>query len=333
MHMNNIFNAMNDRAAIVFPAILVTVLVLVTPIVSAQPHLTPSDRVIFYTEEWDGPRDSYGRPLVSEEILERMAHVGVEEAWSALREFGYENQLESNWQILWPDTVMVGRALTTAFLPRRPELDERMTAMGRAEGFGGGTNQWPIGMLVEGDVIVVDHYGKLREAAFLGDNLAQAVYSQSGNGAVIYGQARDISGVRQIEGFNTWSKAWHPSSSAERMLASINEMIRIGEAVVLPGDVVLATEAGVIFIPPHLAESVIVSSEVIRLVDGFRIEMMALGRYSSQQIYAQQWTAEVESHFLRWLASGQQSLAEQYNVGMELVHQILQHRNRNWREW
>ena len=91
----------------------------------AQPQLVTEERVILYTQEWDGERDQYGRPLVSDNIIERMKHVVVEEAWGTFRDFGYNNQLEVGWEILNPEEVMVGRALTTAFLPRRAELDDR----------------------------------------------------------------------------------------------------------------------------------------------------------------------------------------------------------------
>ncbi|MEZ4676641.1 MAG: hypothetical protein R2932_20685 [Caldilineaceae bacterium] len=40
--------------------------------------------------EW--PRDQRGRPLVSDDILERMKLVTTEEAWGVLRRNGYENQ-------------------------------------------------------------------------------------------------------------------------------------------------------------------------------------------------------------------------------------------------
>lgn len=298
-----------------------------------QPQLASEERVIFYTSEWDGERDELGRPVVSDHILERMKYVGVEEAWSTLRDFGYNNQMEVGWEILNSKEVMVGRALTTAFLPRRPGLDDRMTAMGREAGLGGGTNQWPMELLVQGDVIVADHYGKLKEGAFFGDNLAQAVYTNSGNGLVVYGHGRDIVGVQKVEGFNAWVKAWHPSSSNERMLVSINEIIRIGEAVVLPGDVVLANEAGVIFIPPHLAESVINSSEVLRLVDGFRIEAMGEGRYTSQQVYTNEWTDAINEDFYRWLENNRTRLHNEYNTSYEVIDRMIETRNRNWRDW
>lgn len=299
----------------------------------AQPHLTDNETVTFYTMEWAGERDEYGRPYVADSILERMRHVSVEEAWSTLRGYGYTSQLEAGWEVVHSGDVMTGRALTTAFLPRRPELDDRMTAIGREEGLMGGTNQWPIGLLTPGDVIVADHYGKIREAAFIGDNLAQAVFSNSGNGAVMYGQARDITGVRQIQGFNAWAKAWHPSSSAERMLISINDIVRIGEAVVLPGDVVLATDSGVMFVPPHLAEAVILNSEITRLTDGFRIEMISEGQYSSQQIYSQEWTGSIRSHFFQWLSDERDRLTNQYNVADEVIGRMVRYQSLDWESW
>lgn len=301
--------------------------------IEAQPHLVSRERVISLTAEWTGNRDQYGRPLVSDEVLNRMRHVGIEEAWSTLRTAGFSNQLDTGWEILNSGEVMVGRALTTAFLPRRPDLDDRLIAEGRAQGLGGGTNQWPIGLLVNGDVIVADHYGKPREAAFFGDNLAQAIHTNSNNGAIVYGQVRDISGARNIPGFNAWVKTWHPSSSNERMLTSINDIIRIGEAVVLPGDVVLAAEGGVIFIPPHFADRVIVASEVIRLQDAFRIEAMREGRYTSQQVYTQEWTGAILDDYFGWLQRDRTRIHEQYNAAYEVIDRMIQTRSTDWENW
>ncbi len=44
-------------------------------------------------------------------------------------------------------------------------------------------------------------------------------------------------------------------------MPDINGITRIGPATCIPGDVVLGTEAGIIFIPPHLAAKVIKFSE------------------------------------------------------------------------
>ena len=53
------------------------------------------------------------------------------------------------------------------------------------------------------------------------------------------------------------------------MPAGMNCPVRIGQATVMPGDVVLGRDDGVIFIPPHLAEQVVKTSELIRLRDLF----------------------------------------------------------------
>ncbi len=299
----------------------------------SQPHLASVERVRFLTEEWQGDRDKFGRPMVPDAWLERVKNVSVEEAWKSLKELGYHNQLETEWHILRPNEVMVGRAFTTSFLPKRPGLDDRMIALGNKAGFQGGTNQWSMSMLTRGDVIVADHYGKLREGAFLGDNLAQAIYTSSGTGAIINGHGRDIVGVQGIEGINIWAKGWHPSHSAERMLISINDITRIGEAVVLPGDVVLASQAGVIFIPPYLVENILLNSEVVRLEDAFRQEKIAEGKYTSQQVYQTEWTPQINNEFYQWLKNNRLSINEKHQVPFDIIDKMISTKNRDWKSW
>ena len=90
--------------------------------------------------------------------------------------------------------------------------------------------------------------------------------------------SRDMEGLSEIEGFNAFVRGWHPSFLTEVMLLSINDPIRIGAASVMPGDVVLAKKEGVIFIPAHLAEKVVVTSEVVRLRDLFGITRLKEGK-------------------------------------------------------
>ncbi|TVQ04779.1 MAG: RraA family protein [Balneolaceae bacterium] len=301
--------------------------------VYAQPQLTTKENLEFITAEWKGERDEFGRPFVADDILERLRFVGLEEAWAVLRSTGYHNKFEGDWQIIWPEKVMVGRALTAAFLPSNPELAERMNEAGREQGLQGAANQWPIYMLQKGDVYVADGFGKIKEGTLIGNNLGQAIYANSGNGPVFYGSARDLSGLREIEGFNAWVKGWHPSYIMNMMLISINGPIRIGDAVVLPGDVVLATEGGVLFIPPHLAENVIVSSEVERLTDAFRQQRILEGVYSLSETYGTRWTDTIENDFYRWLEQNLERLATEFGVAVETANKVFTNRSRNWREW
>ena len=46
--------------------------------------------------------------------------------------------------------------------------------------------------------------------------------------------------------------------------------MRIGRAAVMPGDIVLGKKEGVIFIPAHLAQEVVETSEIVRMRDQAR---------------------------------------------------------------
>ena len=296
-------------------------------------QLVPEEQVIFYTLEWDGDRDDYGRPIVSDDVLTRMRYVSIEEAWELLRSSGYHNKFEGDWHIMYPDRVMTGRAFTAVFMPSSPELEDRMEALGNEAGFRAPMNQWPIYMLEQGDVYVADGFGKIKDGTLIGDNLGQAIFSNSGNGPIFYGSARDIDGLRNVEGFNAWVKGWHPSFIQEMMLISINGPTRIGEAVVLPGDVVLAAEGGVVFIPPHLAEDVVVNSEVTRLMDLFRQQRIREGLYRLEQVYGVEWTDTINENFYEWLNTNRNQLHHEHGVGFETIDKMIETKSRNWRNW
>ena len=46
------------------------------------------------TADWKGERFEDGRPKVSDNLLERLKKVTIEEAWAELIELGYHNQYE-----------------------------------------------------------------------------------------------------------------------------------------------------------------------------------------------------------------------------------------------
>ncbi len=254
------------------------------------------------TTQWKGDRYPDGRPKVADDLLERMKAVTIEEAWEVLRNHGYDNQFEGGWQVLWPDQPLVGRALTAAYLPSRPDLVEHITRVGTSEGRIGRSNSWPIDMLQKGDIYIADGFGKVSDGTLIGDNLGNAIFTRSGTGVVFYAAARDQDGLRKIKGFNAFVRGWDPSEIRGMVLASINRPIRIGRAVVLPGDVVLARSTGVIGIPAHLAEVVVVSAEIIHLKDEFGHMRLREGTYTPGQIDTR-WTDPIKADFFKWLKS------------------------------
>ena len=94
-------------------------------------NLTPEE-IIEYTPEWEGDRSEDGRPRVADEILERMREVTTTQAWGVIRGQGYEWAFEGDWMCTHPDGVLVGRALTAMYQPRRPVMRKVMEAKGEA---------------------------------------------------------------------------------------------------------------------------------------------------------------------------------------------------------
>lgn len=287
--------------------------------VSSGLSVTASEQeVTFYTEEWEGERYESGRPKVSNDILERMENIAIEMAWGTLRGHGYHNQFEGGWKMIDEDEAMVGRALTAQYMPSSPGLEERLEENGREAGFEGPTNTWPIQMLQEGDLYVADGYGKVKDGTLIGDRLGTDIYSNSGNGVVFDGSLRDLGGLEEIDGFNAFVRDWHPSFIQEMMLAGINVPIRIGEATVLPGDVVLAKREGVLFIPAQFAREVVREAEVTILTDQFAHQRTREGVYNSGQMDTE-WTDEIKEDFYNWLDENK----EEFEVPPERIQEII----------
>jgi regulator of RNase E activity RraA len=293
------------------------------------------DELIFLTPEWKGERFSDGRPKVPDDILERMKSVTLEEAWATCRGAGYNYQYEGDWMQIHPEGVLVGRALTATFFPGRPDIHKVIQDKGNKDGRVLAPNAWAIDMLQPGDVYVVDHHGALIDGPTIGDNLGNSIFARSGNGIVYDGPLRDINGLKDIKGFTSYYKSYHPSHHFGSMgggggpvrlnttLVGINTPTRIGGATVMPGDVVLARDGGVLFIPPHLAQRVVETSEIVRLRDMFGHQRLREKKYTAGQIDSR-WTDDIEKDFSQWLKDNKTKLP----VSPERVEELL--KTRTW---
>jgi regulator of RNase E activity RraA len=267
---------------------------------TAQSQTMPKEELIFLTSEWKGERFPDGRPKVPDDLIRRVKNITIEEAWVVLQNEGYNCQFDGNWKLLKDDIVVAGRALTAQFMPSRPDVEKLVKDRGNKNGRAGNTNSWPIEQLSKGDVYVADGFGKIASGTLIGDNLGTSIFSKSGNGVVFDASVRDLEGLSKIEGFNAFVRDFDPSFLKDVFLAGLNTPIRIGRAIVLPGDLVLAKKEGVIFIPAHLAEKVIITAEFLTLRDKFAIQMLKEGKFSPGQI-DNQWTDELKEAFLKWL--------------------------------
>ncbi|MER7717629.1 RraA family protein [Streptomyces flaveolus] len=273
------------------------------------------------TAAWKGPRFPDGRPKVSDDLLKRMKNVSIEQAWGYLRGKGYNNQFAGDWKMIHEGKPVIGRALTAQYMPNSPALEKDMTDAGHEAGHDGQMNTWPIEMLQNGDVYVADGFGKVKDGTLIGGNLGSRIYERTHNGVVFDGTVRDLGELSDIKGFNAYVRGWHPSYIQNEMLTGVNRNIRIGEAVALPGDVVLARREGVVFIPAHLAEDLVKDAEVTLLRDMFTKQRLAEGTYTAGQL-DKGWDdldQKIKDDFVGWLKEKKNDLP----VSPERVQEII----------
>jgi regulator of RNase E activity RraA len=283
-----------------FALIAVSMAIAVCMPVTLHAQTISREELIFLTSEWKGERFADGRPKLPDDLMERARHINIDDAWTVLKNEGYVNQFEGNWKTVNNDPV-IGRAVTAMFMPSRPDVEKNIKARGVSrDGRKGNTNAWPIETLVKGDVYVADNFGKIAGGTLMGSTLATSIFNKSGNGVVFNGASRDLGEIQEMKGFNAFVRDFHPSFLEEVVLMGLNTPVRIGNVMVLPGDLVLAVREGILFIPAHMAEQVISTAEFVIRKDKFGFEMVKTGKYATGQIDSQ-WTDEIKNEFIKWL--------------------------------
>jgi hypothetical protein len=106
-------------------------------------------------------------------------------------------------------------------------------------------------------------------------------------------------------------------------MVGINTPIRIGKATVMPGDVVLGRNGGVLFIPPQLAQQVVEFSEITQLRDKFGHQRLREKKYTAGQIDAA-WPPPIEADFTQWLREN----IDRLPVAREQVQEIINRRSK-----
>jgi 4-hydroxy-4-methyl-2-oxoglutarate aldolase len=272
-------------------------LAVATPALAQVKHTR--DQILFYTSQFKGERFADGRPKVSDDLLKRVVDVSIEDLWDYLRDKGYNCQFDTGFQMLHPEKPFAGRALTTQYMPLRRDMYDAITAEGKREGRVSGNNSWPIAELVTGDMYVADGFGKIVEGTLIGSNLGSGIATHSKTGFVFDAGIRDAEENRELENMNGLYRAYDPSAWKDMTLTTINAPIRIGRATVLPGDVVLAKNDGVTFIPAYLAEDAVSHAEFIKLEDTFNFELNRQGKNGGA--FEGGWNGPKYKAFVEWI--------------------------------
>lgn len=251
--------------------------------------------IIALTPQWKGERFPDGRPRVPDRYLEALRGMTLEEVWKPIFVKGYESQFEGRLHTLHDDgRKLVGRSVTATFAPTRPDLHEVMFGIGMKEGRKGNYNQWVVDSLVDGDVLVIDMYDKIYKGTFLGGNLTTAVKTKTKTGgAVIWGGVRDVEQMKQVEGVQVYYRGIDPTPIRDFLMTGFNTPTRLGNAIVLPGDIVFGAGGGVLFIPAHLVPEVVDGAAKTHVKDIFGFEMITQNVFTTAQIDKNTWTEDM----------------------------------------
>ncbi len=263
----------------------------------------PED-IIALTPEWKGERFPDGRPKVPDSYLDALRNMTMEELWKPIFVKGYENQFMA-MKSLHPEfkengdlnCKLIGRAVTAAYGPFRPDYYQASMNQAASEGRTGTPNQWVIENLTDRDVIVIDMYDKIYKGTFVGGNLTTAIKNKTHTGgAVIWGGIRDIEQMQKVD-TQVHYRGIDPTPIRDFSMISFNGAVRLGDgehaAMVLPGDIVYGCSGGVLFIPPQLVMEVVDSGAKTQVKDIFGFEMITLNKFTPAQIDKNTWSKEM----------------------------------------
>ncbi|GLT11291.1 RraA family protein [Sulfitobacter sp. PR48] len=168
-----------------------------------------------------------------------------------------------------PGARLVGRALTVLNVPREDAPEVAV--------------QGGVSMLADveahnlaepGDVLVLQGVDTISN---MGGLLASIAKRQGELGAIVDGAVRDIAHSRKIE-YPIWSRSVSPVTGKWRVRTiGVNVPVKICGVSVMPGDIVLADEVGVCFVPLERAESVLANAREIARSEAKRQEAIVAG--------------------------------------------------------
>lgn len=119
-----------------------------------------------------------------------------------------------------------------------------------------------IAAAAKGDIIIIDNHGDLQNNCW-GEILSMGAKMKGVSGVVVDGAARDIDMCKEFE-FPVFARGTVPITARGRIMQeSFNEVIRVGDVQVRPGDIVMADINGVVVVPVEKIDEVINAAEEI----------------------------------------------------------------------
>ena len=185
----------------------------------------------------------------SKDLIEVLAGIGSATASGELSRLGIRDP-QIRGPVAWtPGTTVVGPALTLQFMPKREDLY-------RVDEYADPERQLHRHVLYHtqpGDVVVVDARGDMGSGVF-GEMMLTYFKGRGGSGVIIDGCIRDYPKAKHL-GLGLWLRGVTPNFHTQTNIVpfAVNVPIACGNTLVMPGDIIVADDDGVVVVPIKLA--------------------------------------------------------------------------------
>lgn len=188
---------------------------------------------------------------------------------AVLQKRGVRTTFLSGLAPIKPGQRMVGRAHTLRFVPIREDLVETYAPRLNAQ-------RAAIESLLPGEVLVIDARNET-EAGTIGDIFAVRAMQLGAAGIVTDGAVRDAAALSRLD-IPVYHRGSH-GATFRRMHMPVDHQVPIACAgvTIVPGDVIVGDEDGVVVVPAAIADEVAADAEQQELEEAWGMERVAAG--------------------------------------------------------
>lgn len=185
----------------------------------------------------------------SKELIEGLKHISSATATGELNRLGVRDAQIKGPKSWTPGKTVVGPALTLQFMPKREDLygENEYTDPEKQ------LHRHVLYHTQPGNIVVVDARGSMNSGIF-GEMMLTYFHGKGGAGVIIDGCIRDYPKAKDI-GLGLWLKGVTPNYHTQTTLMpfAVNVPVACGDALVMPGDIIIADDDGVVVVPIKLA--------------------------------------------------------------------------------
>ncbi len=206
-------------------------------------------------------------------LSEALAKIGSATASGSLTHFGIRDPHIRGPLPRTPGKAIAGPALTLQMMPKREDLygENEYSDVEKQ------LHRHVLYHAQSGDVVVVDARGEM-SAGIFGEMMLTYFKGRGGAGVVIDGCIRDYPKAKDLD-LGLWIRGTTPNFHTQTVLFpfAVNVPIACNNVLVMPGDIIVADDDGVVCVPAALAEKVVAEASEHAEWEDFSRYMLSKG--------------------------------------------------------